>query len=144
MKSAMTSILNYDLYTVEQMKDDPNAVLDRIVEKQTGGVIKSETGKHVAMLPASLVSITEGEDFRLVLYAATEYDMGRHTYMPSVVSRFVSRHMRLLDEQTTTLLIEAIKRHMETYGTHEPYPSLWNDLKEKLEQRLEEIEGGNR
>ena len=141
MKSAMTSILNYDLYTVEQMKDDPNAVLDRIVEKQTGGVIKSEAGKHIAMLPASWVSITEGEDFRLVLYAATEYAMGRHTYMPSVVSRFVSRHMRLLDEQTTTLLIEAIKRHMEVYGVHEPYPALWNELKGKLEQWLCEIKG---
>ena len=142
MKSAMTSVLNYDTYTSDEMKRDPDAVLGKIIEKQSGGIIKSNSGEHVAMIPASWLSILDGDDFQTILFAATEYALGRHSYMPEVVSRFITKHIRLLDEQGTTLLIEAIKRHMQVWGSQQPFPELWINLKDQLEQRLDEIKEG--
>lgn len=72
-------------------------------------------------------------DFRLILLSAMRYAMGRNTYMPAVVSNYIKRHLRFLDDKFLALAADDIQRHLEDYAEHEPNPNLWQALLDTLE-----------
>ena len=50
--------------------------------------------------------------------------MGRNTYIPVVVSDYIKRHFRLLDDKFLVLAAYDIGRYLEGYAEHEPNPNL--------------------
>ena len=48
-------------------------------------------------------------DFRLILLSAMRYAMGRNTYVPAVVSDYIKRHIRFLDDKFLALAADDIK-----------------------------------
>lgn len=53
--------------------------------------------------------------------------------MPIVVTDYIKRHIRLLDDKFLVLAANDIRRHFEDYGEYEPNPELWQDLLGVLE-----------
>ena len=59
--------------------------------------------------------------------------MGRNTCMPALVSDYIKRHIRFLDDKFLALAADDIRRHLEDYAEHEPNPNLWQSLLGALE-----------
>ena len=53
--------------------------------------------------------------------------------MPAVVSDYIKRHIRFLDDKFLALAADDIRRHLEDYAEHEPNPNLWQGLFDALE-----------
>ena len=138
----MKTFLPAEPVAVERFLEDPHGVIDRMNYEGACAVIESQSGHSVIVMPRDWISVTEDQDFRLMLLCAVRYSLGRHTYMPDVISRYVDRHMHLLDEKTINLLIESVKGHLEDYIEHEPYPNLWQRLLNKLTCRRDELKVG--
>ena len=80
------------------------------------------------LFPQDLLAPICDSDFRLILLSAMRYAMGRNTCMPAVVSDYIKRHIRFLDDKFLALAVDDIRRHLEDYAEHEPNPNLWQGL----------------
>ena len=90
-------------------------------------------GKEFLLCPQDLLAPICDADFRLILLSAMRYAMGRNTYMPAVVSDYIKRHIRFLDDKFLALAADDIRRHLEDYAEHEPNPNLWQGLFDAFE-----------
>ena len=107
---------DYESITIDELKDQANSLLNFVTEEQRP-------------LRAPICDA----DFRLILLSAMRYAMGRNTYMPAVVSNYIKRHLRFLDDKFLALAADDIQRHLEDYAEHEPNPNLWQALLDTLE-----------
>ena len=90
-------------------------------------------GKELLVFPQDPLAPIRDADFRLILLSAMRYAMGRNTCMPAVVSDYIKRHIRFLDDKFLALAADDIRRHLEDYAEHEPNPNLWQGLFDALE-----------
>ena len=58
--------------------------------------------------------------------------------MPAVVSDYIKRHLRFLDDKFLALAADDIQRHLEDYAEHEPNLNLWQNLLCALETEQRE------
>lgn len=135
----MKTFLPADPIQIEEFLADPNGVIERMNYEGACAVLESKSGRSAMVMPVDWISTNEDQDFRLMLLSAVRYSLGRHTYMPDVISRYVDKHMEQLDEKTIAQLIKSVEQHLEDYIEHEPYPNLWRSLLNKLTQRRAEL-----
>jgi len=139
MKQTWNPIGDLKTVSVDTVKTNPEAFFDSVLENDQVTAVQLPSGKCVAVLPQENVALFEDNDLRLIIIGALRYSMGRMTYMPDVVSKFIKRHLNLIDENTLNILIRDIKEHLVDYAEHEPYPQTWNSLQLALEARLKEL-----
>ena len=128
---------DYESITIDELKDQANSLLNFVTEEQRPLRICMNNGKELLLFPQDLLAPICDADFRLILLSAMRYAMGRNTYMPAVVSNYIKRHLRFLDDKFLALAADDIQRHLEDYAEHEPNPNLWQGLFDalKTEQR---------
>ena len=128
---------NYGLVTIDGLKEQTSNLLDLVTEEQRPLRVCMNNGKEFLLFSQDLLAPICDSDFRLVLLSAMRYAMGRNTYMPAVVSGYIKRHIRFLDDKFLALAADDIRRHLEDYAEHEPNPNLWQGLFDalKTEQR---------
>ena len=119
---------DYESITIDELKDRANSLLNLVTEEQRPLHIFMNNGKEFLLLPQDLLAPICDSDFRLILLSAMRYAMGRNTCMPVVVSDYIKRYIRLLDDKFLVLAADDIRRHFEDYGEHEPNPNLWQSL----------------
>ena len=119
---------DYESITIDELKEQTNNLLDRVTEEQHPLRICMNNGKELLLFPQDLLAPICDADFRLILLSAMRYAMGRNTYMPAVVSNYIKRHLRFLDDKFLALAADDIQRHLEDYAEHEPNPNLWQAL----------------
>ena len=123
----------YESITIDELKDQANSLLNFVTEEQRPLRICMNNGKELLLFPQDLLTPICDADFRLILLSAMRYAMGRNTYMPAVVSNYIKRHLRFLDDKFLALAADDIQRHLEDYAEHEPNPNLWQALLDTLE-----------
>ena len=128
---------DYESITVDELKDQANSLLNLVTEEQRPLRVCMNNGKEFLLFPHDVLALICDSDFRLILLSAMRYAMGRNTYMPTVVSGYIKRHIRFLDDKFLALAADDIRRHLEDYAEHEPNPNLWQGLFDalKTEQR---------
>ena len=119
---------DYESITIDELKEHPNNLLDRVTEQQRPLRVCMNNGKELLLFPQDLLAPIRDADFRLILLSAMRYAMGRNTYMPAVVSGYIKRHIRFLDDKFLALAADDIRRHLEDYAEHEPNLNLWQNL----------------
>lgn len=119
--------------TIDELKNHTSELLDRATAERQPLRVYMEEGKEFLLFPQELLAPLCDNDFRLIVLSAMRYAMGRNTYMPLVVTDYIKRHIRLLDDKFLALAANDIRRHFEDYGEHEPNPALWQGLLETLE-----------
>ena len=124
---------DYESITIDELKEQTNNILDRVTEEQHPLRVFMNDGKVLLLFPQDLLAPICDSDFRLILLSAMRYAMGRNTYMPAVVSDYIKRHIRFLDDKFLALAADDIRRHLEDYAEHEPNPNLWQGLFDALE-----------
>ena len=129
---------NYESITVDELKDQTNSLLNLVTEEQRPLRVCMNNGKGFLLFPQDLLSPICDSEFRLILLSAIRYAMGRNTYMPVVVSGYIKRHLRLLDDKFLALATDDIRQHLENYAEHEMNPNLWHGLLGALETEQRE------
>ena len=124
---------DYESITIDELKEQTNNLLDRVIEEQRPLCVCMDNDKELLLFPQDLLAPIRDADFRLILLSAMRYAMGRNTYMPAVVSDYIKRHIRFLDDKFLALAADDIRRHLEDYAEHEPNPNLWQGLFDALE-----------
>ena len=119
---------DYESITIDELKEQTNNLLDRVTEEQRPLRVCMNNGKELLLLAPICDS-----DFRLILLSAMRYAMGRNTYMPAVVSGYIKRHIRFLDDKFLALAADDIQRYLEDYAEYEPNSTLWQALLDALE-----------
>ena len=128
---------DYESITIDELKERTSSLLNLVTEGQRPLHVCMNNGKEFLLCPQDLLAPICDADFRLILLSAMRYAMGRNTYMPAVVSDYIKRHIRFLDDKFLALAADDIRRHLEDYAEHEPNPNLWQGLFDalKTEQR---------
>lgn len=124
---------DYGAVTINELKEQTSNLLDMVTEEQRPLRVCMNNGKELLLFPQDLLAPIRDADFRLILLSAMRYVMGRNTYMPAVVSGYIKRHIRFLDDKFLALAADDIRRHLEDYAEHEPNPNLWQGLFDALE-----------
>lgn len=119
--------------TIDELKSQRSELLDQAMAERQPLRVSMKDGREFLLLPQELLAPLCDNDFRLIVLSAMRYAMGRNTYMPLVVTDYIKRHIRLLDDKFLVLAANDIQRHFEDYGEYEPNPALWQDLLEALE-----------
>ena len=124
---------DYASISVDDLKDQANSLLNLVTEEQRPLRVFMNNGKEFFLFPQDMLAPISDSDFRLILLSAMRYAMGRNTYMPALVSDYIKRHIRFLDDKFLALAADDIRRHLEDYAEHEPNPNLWQGLFDALE-----------
>ena len=124
---------DYESITIDELKDQANSLLNLVTDEQRPLRVCMNNGKEFLLCPQDLLAPICDADFRLILLSAMRYAMGRNTYMPAVVSDYIKRHIRFLNDKFLALAADDIRRHLEDYAEHEPNPNLWQGLFDALE-----------
>lgn len=111
-------------------------LLEKVDQEDIGYVITDEGKDDMVLCPARWFMYTFDDDFGCIINSALRYAIGRHTYMPSTVMRFIRRHLEVLDTRTISVMIEDIERELpdEALYEHDEWLNLRNDLKVHLER----------
>ena len=124
---------DYEAITLDELKDKTNSLLNLVTEELRPLTVTMGNGKEFLLFPRELLAPLYDHDFRMILLAAMRYAMGRNTFMPLMVVRYIRRYIRLLDAKTLTLAANDIRHHFEDYGEYEQNPNLWQGLLATLE-----------
>ena len=119
---------DYVSITIDELKDQANSLLNLVTEEQRPLRVCMNNGKEFLLFPQDLLAPICDSDFRLILLSAMRYAMGKNTYMPVVVSDYIKRHIRFLDDKFLVLAADDIRRHLDDYAEHEPNLNLWQNL----------------
>ena len=119
---------DYESITIDELKELTSSLLNLVTEEQRPLRVCMDNGKELLLFPQDLLAPIRDADFRLILLSAMRYAMGRNTYMPAVVSDYIKRHIRFLDDKFLALAADDIRRHLEDYAEHEPNLNLWQNL----------------
>ena len=133
MNYEVNSFQNYESIIIDELKDQANSLLNLVTDEQRPLRVCMNNGKEFLLFPQDLLAPICDSDFRLILLSAMRYAMGRNTCMPAVVSDYIKRHIRFLDDKFLALAADDIRRHLEDYAEHEPNPNLWQGLFDALE-----------
>ena len=129
---------DYESITVDELKDQANSLLNLVTEEQRPLRVCTNNGKEFLLFPHDVLALICDSDFRLILLSAMRYAMGKNTCMPVVVSDYIKRHIRLLDDKFLVLATDDIRRYLEDYAEHETNPNLWHGLLGALETEQRE------
>ena len=124
---------NYGSVTIDGLKEQTSNLLDLVTKEQRPLRVCMNNGKEFLLFPQDLLAPICDSDFRLILLSAMRYAMGKNTCMPVVVSDYIKRHIRLLDDKFLVLAADDIRRYLEDYAEHEPNSNLWQGLFDALE-----------
>lgn len=119
--------------TIDELKGHTSELLNQAAKDWQPLRVSMEDGKEFLLFPQELLAPLCDNDFRLIVLSAMRYAMGRNTYMPLVVTDYIKRHIRLLDDKFLVLATNDISRHVADYREHEPNPTLWQNLLGVLE-----------
>ena len=114
---------DYESITIDELKDQANSLLNLVTDEQRPLRVCMNNGKEFLLFPQDLLAPICDSDFRLILLSAMRYAMGRNTCMPALVSDYIKRHIRFLDDKFLALAADDIRRHLEDYAEHEPNPN---------------------
>ena len=100
--------------------------LDDVEKNRTAYVLTEEGKKDLILCPADWFSFAFNEDFGLIVNAAVRYSIGRHTYMPYVVSDFISKYLHALSDNTLFNIEKDIERELRDGPVDQA--ALWREL----------------
>ena len=129
---------DYESITIDELKEQTASLLNLVTEGYLPLRVCMNNGMEFLLFPQDLLAPICDSDFRLILLSAMRYAMGRNTCMPVVVTDYIKRHIRFLDDKFLALATDDIQRYLKDYAEHEPNPNLWQSLLGALETEQRE------
>ena len=89
---------DYESITIDELKDQANSLLKLVTDEQRPLRVCMNNGKEFLLFPQDLLAPICDSDFRLILLSAMRYAMGRNTYMPAVVSDYITLGFEIIEQ----------------------------------------------
>ena len=118
-------------------------MLESVEKENTAFLITNAGKKDLVLCSVDWFEPYNDMNFGLIVNASIRYSLGRKTYMPSTVSDFAQKYMKMLDNITIEVIIEDIMKEIEYCQDKTPQLAIWLNLQERAmeEKKQRQAEG---
>lgn len=135
----LPSTENMERISRQELADNLDAVLDRVLRENIGLVITDEGKDDLVLCPASWLDPCGTEDFGSVVNCALRYAMHAEGEESEAVIRYLRRRCGMLDEKTLSLAIADLDKELRQPTSSLKNPQIWQELQALFRQRLAEL-----
>lgn len=132
--------INYECFphiTRKEFGENIDEILERVETEQTGFVITDENKNDFFLCPIEWYNRILLAKNKCIVISALRYALGRNTYMPDEIIRFIRNNIELFDRHMLSVMVSDIQTETDD-------PKLfrreeWIKLSEELSERIEQI-----
>ena len=136
----LPSTENMERISRQELADDPDAVLDRVLRENIGLVITDEGKDDLVICPSSWLDPLYTEEFGSVVNCALHYAMHAEGEECEAVIRYLRRRCGILDEKTLSVAVADLDKELKQPSLKNP--QIWQELQALFRQRLAELQAG--
>lgn len=135
----LPSTENMERISRQELADNLDAVLDRVLRENIGLVITDEGKDDLVICPSSWLDPFQTEDFGSVVNCALRYAMHAEDAESEAVIRYLRRRCGILDEKTLSVAVADLDKELKQPLPSLKNPQIWQELQELFRQRLAEL-----
>ena len=121
----------------QELADNLDAVLDRVLRENIGLVITNEGKDDLVLCPSSWLDPFHTEDFGSVINCALRYAMHAEDKESEAVVRYLRHRCGILDEKTLSVAVADLDRELKQPSLKNP--QVWQELQTLFRQQLAEL-----
>lgn len=135
----LPSTENMERISRQELADNLDAVLDRVLRENIGLVITDEGKDDLVICPSSWLDPFHTEDFGSVVNCALRYAMHAEDAESEAVIRYLRRRCGILDEKTLSVAVADLDKELKQPSPSLKNPQIWQELQALFRQRLAEL-----
>ena len=120
----------------QELADNLDAVLDRVLRENIGLVITDEGKDDLVLCPSSWLDPFHTEDFGSVINCALRYAMHAEDKESEAVIRYLRHRCGILDEKTLSVAVADLDRELKQPSPSLKNPQAWQELQGMFRQQL--------
>ena len=136
----LPSTENMERISRQELADDLDAVLDRVLRENIGLVITDEGKDDLVICPSSWLEPLYTEEFGSVVNCALRYAMHAEDAESEAVIRYLRRRCGILDEKTLSVAVADLDKELKQPLLKNP--QIWQELQGMFRKRLAELQAG--
>lgn len=121
----------------QELADNLDAVLDRVLRENIGLVITNEGKDDLVLCPSSWLDPFHTEDFGSVINCALRYAMHAEDKESEAVIRYLRHRCGILDEKTLSVAVADLDKELKQPSLKNP--QVWQELQTLFRQQLAEL-----
>lgn len=133
----LPSTENMERISRQELADNLDAVLDRVLRENIGLVITDEGKDDLVICPSSWLEPFHTEEFGSVVNCALRYAMHAEDAESEAVIRYLRRRCGILDEKTLSVAVADLDKELKQPSLKNP--QVWQELQALFRQRLAEL-----
>ena len=135
----LPSTENMERISRQELADDLDAVLDRVLRENIGLVITDEGKDDLVICPSSWLEPLYTEEFGSVVNCALRHAMHAEGEECEAVIRYLRRRCGILDEKTLSVAVADLDKELKQPLPSLKNPQVWKELQALFRQRLAEL-----
>ena len=124
----------------QELADNLDAVLDRVLRENIGLVITDEGKDDLVLCPSAWLDPFHTEDFGSVVNCALRYAMHAEDAESEAVVRYLRHRCGILDEKTLSVAVADLDKELKQPSPSLKNPQVWQELQRMFRQRLAELQ----
>ena len=120
----------------QELADNLDAVLDRVLRENIGLVITDEGKDDLVLCPSSWLDPFHTEDFGSVINCALRYAMHAEDKESEAVIRYLRHRCGILDEKTLSVAVADLDKELKQPSPSLKNPQVWQELQGMFRQQL--------
>lgn len=133
----LPSTENMERISRQELADNLDAVLDRVLRENIGLVITDEGKDDLVICPSSWLEPLYTEEFGSVVNCALRYAMHAEDAESEAVIRYLHRRCGILDEKTLSVAVADLDKELKQPSLKNP--QVWQELQGMFRKRLAEL-----
>lgn len=136
----LPSTENMERISRQELADNLDAVLDRVLRENIGLVITDEGKDDLVICPSFWLEPLYTEEFGSVVNCALRYAMHAEDAESEAVIRYLRRRCGILDEKTLSVAVADLDKELKQPSLKSP--QVWQELQGMFRKRLAELQAG--
>lgn len=130
---------NMERISRQELADNLDAVLDRVLRENIGLVITNEGKDDFVLCPSFWLDPFHTEDFGSVINCALRYAMHAEDKESEAVIRYLRHRCGILDEKTLSVAVADLDKELKQPSPSLKNPQVWQELQGMFRQQLAEL-----
>ena len=135
----LPSTENMERISRQELADNLDAVLDRVLRENIGLVITDEGKDDLVICPSSWLDPFHTEDFGSVINCALRYAMHAEDKESEAVIRYLRHRCGILDEKTLSVAVADLDKELKQPSLSLKNPQVWQELQGMFQKQLAEL-----
>lgn len=135
----LPSTENMERISRQELADNLDAVLDRVLRENIGLVITDEGKDDLVICPSSWLDPFQTEEFGSVVNCALRHAMHAEDAESEAVIRYLRRRCGILDEKTLSVAVADLDKELKQPLPSLKNPQIWQELQGMFQKQLAEL-----